>query len=353
MLEHMRTTRDLEIPAGWYSVGFSSELPRGAVEERVFAGHEVVLFRTESGGFGMVDAYCPHLGAHMGKGGSVEGETLRCPFHGFRFDREGACVATAYGTKAPPKARVRAWPVREKHGVLLAYFDPTERGPTWEVPELDMRGWSPFVSHRWTLAGHPQETSENSVDLGHFSVVHHYAEVALTSLTIEGPLLVASYRFERATIPGVGARLKATFDAYVHGLGYSLVDVRLPGLGLRMRQLVLPVPTVRGTIDLRVALSNQELGRMGPLGKPLARVITRALLPLVKNDVSQDFAIWKNKRYVDRPILAAGDGPIPQYRKWASQFYEQGSAAASPKRSLPVVRGESLEGEALRSTLPA
>ena len=68
----------------------------------------------------------------------------------------------------------------------------------------------------------------------------------------------------------------------------------------------------------------------GKLGKPLATLITRALFPLVKNDVSQDFAIWKNKRYVERPSLAVGDGPIAQYRKWAAQFYE-GESASGPR----------------------
>lgn len=56
-----------------------------------------------------MDAYCPHLGAHLGIGGTVEGETLRCPFHAFRFDTGGVCVATGYGTKPPPTARARVW----------------------------------------------------------------------------------------------------------------------------------------------------------------------------------------------------------------------------------------------------
>src|SRR5262245_28654201 len=198
-LRSMEETADLALPATWYAVGFSSDLRRGSIRSAVFAGSEVVLFRTESGGFAMVAAHCPHLGAHMGHGGSVQGDTLRCPFHGFRFDRSGWCVATAYGTRPPAKARVRAWPVRERHGVLLAYHDSRGREPAWEVPELDMRGWSPFVSHVWTLRGHPQEIAENSVDLGHLTVVHRYAAVILDSFAIDGPLLTGLYRSDRKT----------------------------------------------------------------------------------------------------------------------------------------------------------
>jgi hypothetical protein len=203
-----------------------------------------------------------------------------------------------------------------------------------------MRGWSPFVSHVWTLRGHPQEIAENSVDLGHFTAVHRYPEATLTALEIDGPLLVASYRFERkTTIAGMAFPLRVNFDAQVYGPGYGLVDVRLPALGLRLRQLVLAVPTEKGQIALRVALSSRELRRTGKLGKPLATMITRALFPLVKNDVSQDFAIWKNKRYVERPSLAAGDGPIAQYRKWAAQFYE-GETATTSRRALPLLGAE-------------
>lgn len=331
----MESTANLAVPATWYSVGFSSDLPRGRVLPTVFAGSEVVLFRTESGAFTMLAAYCPHLGAHMGWGGTVVGDTLRCPFHGFRFDRDGVCVATAYGSKVPPKARVRSWPTRERHGVLLAYHDPRSREPDWEIPELDMRGWSPFVSHVWTLSGHPQEIAENSVDLGHLTQVHRYSDVALTSLEIDGPLLIGSYRFERKTaIAGMTFPIRADFDARVYGLGYGLVDVRLPALGLRLRQLVLPTPTEKGHVALRVGLSCHEPRRAGKLGRPLAALIARTLFPIVKNDVSQDFAIWKTKRYVERPILAAGDGPIAQYRKWAAQFYEAETAIAPRTASL-------------------
>jgi hypothetical protein len=225
--------------------------------------------------------------------------------------------------------------VRERHGVLFAYHDPHAREPAWEIPELDMSGWSPFVSHLWTLRGHPQEIAENSVDLGHLTEVHHYAEVTLTSFRIDGPLLVGSYHFERKTrIAGMTIPLRVDFDAQVHGLGYGHVDVRLPALGLRLRQLVLPTPTEKGQIALRVALSSRESRLAGPLGRPLATLIARALFPIVKNDVSQDFAIWKNKRYVERPILAVGDGPIAQYRKWAGQFYEAEPAIPTRAASL-------------------
>jgi phenylpropionate dioxygenase-like ring-hydroxylating dioxygenase large terminal subunit len=73
-------------PNGWYCVGLSKDLVSGQVKSVQFIGEELVLFRTASGKVHAMDAYCPHLGGHFGHGGTVEGETIRCPFHGFCFD---------------------------------------------------------------------------------------------------------------------------------------------------------------------------------------------------------------------------------------------------------------------------
>src|SRR5689334_508188 len=118
----MRAPLDLPSPTGWFCVATSAEVPRGAVRTITFMGEPRVLFRTASGAPGLADAYCPHLGAHLGQG-VVEGETLRCPFHAFRFEPGGACVA-AYGGKPPPRLRARTLPLREQHGLLLAWYHP-------------------------------------------------------------------------------------------------------------------------------------------------------------------------------------------------------------------------------------
>ena len=38
--------------------------------------------------------------------------------------------------------------------------------------------------------------------------------------------------------------------------------------------------------------------------------------------INQDVPIWENKAYSSNPLLSEGDGPISQYRRWASQFYQ-------------------------------
>src|SRR5699024_5348574 len=119
-----------------------------------------------------------------------------CPFHGFCFNSEGECVATGYGSKPPASARLAAWPTREINGIIMAWYHPRKEPPTWSVPELDGVGWTPLIHRSKEIWGHPQETTENSVDLGHFSHVHGYEDVrVIQPLRTEGPYLTGRYGF--------------------------------------------------------------------------------------------------------------------------------------------------------------
>ncbi len=167
------------VPDGWFFLCRTDELRPGTMKSGRWLGRDLVLWRTRSGRAVVSDAFCPHLGAHLGEGGEVRGDSLRCPFHGFCFDAEGACVSLpdAYSGRPPPKARLATWPVHETHGMVLVHHHARGEGPTWQVPTLDTDGWLPLQLHQWDVRAHPQETTENSVDVGHFTEVHGYHDV--------------------------------------------------------------------------------------------------------------------------------------------------------------------------------
>jgi nitrite reductase/ring-hydroxylating ferredoxin subunit len=323
-------------PSGWYVLAFSRELRPGGVLTRTLAGQELVLFRTASGQVGVLDAYCPHLGAHMGRGGRVVGDSLRCPFHGFRFDGSGRCVATGYDSKPPPTAAVRSWAVRESNGMLFAYHDVEARPPAWEVPPVDAREWSVPYFRRFELEAHPQETTENSVDLGHFAHVHGYRDVRmLRDVITDGAYLSTAYAAFRPA-PLVGRRLEFDFqfETHIYGLGYSMVEVTVRGFDIRARLWVLPAPIDGERIQLYLAASGSGRDDVHPLLRLLpsrlrAAAIGRGLLIALSVDAQQDFDIWQHKRYVHPPALAQGDGPIGKYRTWATQFYGPAAARAA------------------------
>lgn len=319
-------------PAGWYCLMSSTALSRGGVVGTTFVGREAVVFRTHSGAVAAMDAHCPHMGAHMGHGGTVEGESLRCPFHGFRFDLTGECVATPYGTLPSPKCIVPSWPVHEANGFIFAYYHPRGDAPTWTIPDLDRDGHTPLATRSWMLNSHPQEISENSADIGHFAEVHGYQGFeTVEPMEADGPHLHARYAFVRpATLfRSKGGSMRIEIDVDLYGLGYSVVHTRLDRYGMMTRQFVLPTPHGDSTLELRIGLTAcaaERTSSLHPLLMLLPRSITsrlfaRAAFQGYTQDISDDFRVWNHKRYVETPLLARGDGPIMKYRRWAQQFY--------------------------------
>ena len=309
-------------PNGWYLFAMSAELAAGNVLARQFMGQEIVVFRAESGDAYAVDAYCAHLGAHLGHGGMVCGGVIQCPFHGFQYDGGGSCVRTGYSTPVPPKAKLRTWPLREQNGFLLLYHHNNCEAPAWEVPPVETEGWTKLVYKSFTLRDHPQETTENSVDVGHFTYVHHYREPRmLKAFAAEGPYLSTGYAFKRALrLLGYElTELDFAFETQIYGLGYSMVNVTVPLLRTTARLWVLPTPIDEERLTLHLAVRIKKRDAFpGTLVDPL---LARFLLRSLANDAGQDFPIWENKRYTDPPALAQGDGPIGKYRRWAKQFY--------------------------------
>ncbi len=320
-------------PNSWYVIENSTNLlPKQLINKKI-AGKDLVLFRTETGEACLVDAYCPHLGGHFAHGGHVEGETIVCPFHYFCFDTKGTCTKTGYGTKPPPKAILKTYPIQEKNGFIIYWHHEQAAVPAWEVPVVSDEDWTEIKTTDFILKSHPQETTENSVDVGHFSVVHKYSNITtIKELKDDGAYLNASYGFNRAPEGFIGKGtqgIKAEINIHVHGLGYSFVEVDLPEMELKTRQYVFPMPIDEHTINLKIGMSVNKKFKPSKIHPVLAllpkKMLTKILLNKAfsgyANDVGQDFKIWENKVYMDYPALAKGDGPIGKYRQWAKQFY--------------------------------
>ena len=190
-------------------------------------GQEIVLFRTRGGSVAAVDAYSAHLGAHLGYGGTVEGECIRCPFHGFQYRTDGQCTLVPYGTKAPPLAKLRTLPLRERHGLILAYHDGDGLQPSWEIP----------IGHTGLVAAARQGVALARSPAGDLREQRrHRAFLADPSLHqrpgVEGrhrgrPVPECDVHAMVRPAPVIGTPIETEFDVHVRGLGYSIVDVRL------------------------------------------------------------------------------------------------------------------------------
>lgn len=326
-----RVGKVLPDPVGWFWLAFSPELPRGAVLTRQLAGREVVLYRTHGGTLRAVGPYCPHLGAHLGAVGRIEGENLVCGFHSFAYGPGGSCVRTAYG-EPPPQARLVLLHAEEVSGAVYVWHGPAGQEPSWHMPALPTdSGMAAFRYTAAELAGHPQEVFENLADYAHLSEVHGFFNLeAVTPLTFDGITARAAYRVDRR-LPLVGTR-SMQYTIQVNGLGRLDTIVDVPQLGFRTLLCVHPTVTSPGRMRLGVSVTASTktpdaLPR--PVGRLVARVLSQAAarvsVPVVMGDFRPDFAVWNHKTYLEHPRLNAGDGPVMAYRRWANQFYPDAS----------------------------
>ena len=170
-----------DFATGWYQIGYSAELAPGQVTAARWLNQDLVLFRTESGRLSLLNAYCPHMGAHLGHpgefGGGVCGEVLQCPWHGWKWSAEGENVEIPYRPDQTVKAKVGKQEVREIDGMIFMWYDHAGGPPTWEWEGLpyvgDKSDYYPIDS---TVDGphlaKPQQIHENSADPHHFQYVH-------------------------------------------------------------------------------------------------------------------------------------------------------------------------------------
>jgi nitrite reductase/ring-hydroxylating ferredoxin subunit len=318
------------LPSGWYVVAVSDEVKRGQIVSRHYFNTDIIIYRTQDGVVRIADAFCPHMGAHLGRMGTIDGNTLRCGFHGFQYDGEGRCVATSYEGPPPARAKLRFWEAREQNGLILTWYGAAGESYDWEVPVLDDTGWNKIRWHRFDIPTHPQETTENSVDFGHFTQVHGFVEGSITrAIEIDGPLLTTAYRAHRPLpMPAIPLwKLPVDYAVTVWGLGYSQVDVRIDPLWFDIRVWVLPTPRDDEHIDLIIGASTKK--GLGPISAYARRIAHK----IVCKEVGEDLDIWTYKKYIEQPPLAKGDGPIAVYRRYVKQFYAP-IAGANDERAV-------------------
>src|SRR5687768_3549653 len=114
-------------PTGWFQVDWSGALAPGEVKPIRYFDRDLVLYRGTGGEAHIMDAHCPHLGAHLGVGGRVEDDCIVCPFHNWRWDANGENVHVPYSERINKTKRARTWPVLEANGILLMWHDEAGR----------------------------------------------------------------------------------------------------------------------------------------------------------------------------------------------------------------------------------
>ena len=120
----------------WQPVAISEELPdeRPVRAVEVF-GERLVLFRDQDGALGLFDRHCAHRGADLCYG-RLEDGGLRCPFHGWLFDKDGKCLeqpAEPEDSTLHRRIKQKSYPVIEKNGMIFGFMG---KGDTPPLPKF-------------------------------------------------------------------------------------------------------------------------------------------------------------------------------------------------------------------------
>lgn len=322
-------------PRGWFVVAESKELDEGPMAVRFF-GQDLALYRAEDGTPVMLDAYCAHMGTHITaststmlvkNGLQIEGSSIRCPYHGWRYSSEGHVDDIPYSDGPYPKsASIRSYPVVDNMGCVMAWYDPDGLAPEYDapfLPEWDDPQWIRWeLDHLGELPIHPQEIIDNMADVQHLGPTHgapseYFENEFKDHVCIQrqgGEMqLYETYLYTSTWYTGPGILLSK--QVFGGNTMYELI-ANTPvddGVSKAWHGVLFCGSADVATEEDKIAAKEAQAGALIAFGA--------------------DFNVWANKRPALKIMHLKTDGPFKIVRKWYSQFY------AAPE-DVPAIRSE-------------
>ena len=157
----------------WYCAAWSEEISTDLFSRRVL-NTPLLLYRKDNGDAVALLDLCPHKLAPMHLGVKV-GNGVQCGYHGLEFDSSGKCIRNPQGNgQIPGGAKLRSYPLAERHGVLWVWTGDVERADPGKIPDF---GFLVDASRRTQRGHHEVDCNymmlvENLMDLGHAMFLH-------------------------------------------------------------------------------------------------------------------------------------------------------------------------------------
>lgn len=162
----------------WYAAEESDNVTSKKPVHVRMLGQDFVMFRDSSGQAHCLSNVCAHRGGSLAHG-KLKDDSLECPYHGWRFNGDGACaLIPSMGKDAniPSRAKVDSYPTQEKYGLIFAFLGDLperERPPILEIPEWDKKDWrATLLVTEWNFDY--KRSIENAIDLAHNEFTHTF-----------------------------------------------------------------------------------------------------------------------------------------------------------------------------------
>lgn len=319
------------VAEGWYFVAQSREI--GDMQAKGFqvCGQELVLFRGADKKIRALDAYCPHMGTHLGIG-KVIGNEIRCFFHHWRFNEKGQCSNVPCQDVIPPRAKLKAYPIVEKYNSIWVHPNSDFKGELSDFLEIGTKRTVVVFGKPYVRNCHQHVTMINGIDPQHLKTVH--------DLDIQMDLAIHEEKQGRQidiTLRGeiAGPTFKEKFSAWLFGkkYGYSMrydhanngfltlvKDVFLFGNGPQLPSLHMIFAYCPLTQQqTRVQPIYVTPYRKGIIGFFLSRLLIFLTKRAFHALQGEDGKVYENMRFYPMNLLAI-DKPVAQYIQYVNKL---------------------------------
>jgi 5,5'-dehydrodivanillate O-demethylase len=165
----------------WQPVYHSADIAPGQATPLRIMGQDFTLYRGDGGLPVLVDARCPHRGAQL-SAGWVDGDSLRCFYHGWRFGSDGACLEQpAEGSSFCDKVAIGSYPARDYLGLVFAFLGDGTAPEFPSYPEFE-RSAGFIEVDSYFRACNAFQNLENALDMSHVEFVHHDNTASFTGI---------------------------------------------------------------------------------------------------------------------------------------------------------------------------
>ena len=158
---------------------------------------------------------------------------------------------------------------------------------------------------------HPQEMAENIVDAVHFRFVHGTPHIPDMHAEAQG---LQFHAYQGLTFTTPQGETQGRVDVNMFGPGFGVT--RFSGV-VETLLLITGIPLEPNLHRTTIRFIVKKLAG----NDEATRGVARAFVAEIARQYAQDIPIWENKRYLERPLLCDGDGPIPELRRYFRQFY--------------------------------